>query len=242
MTPVPPILTVNALQKSFHLHAAGKVLPSVDAVSFVVHTGELVALVGPSGAGKSTILKCIHRTYLPLGGSVVLQTQQGPVDLAAADEATVLACRRSEVAFVTQFLHVLPRQATVDVVARPLTAQGVDRAEARERAREQLARFGLPERLWDIPPVTFSGGEKQRVNLARALVTRPRLLLLDEPTASLDPVATARVVDAIRSLKGGDIGMLAVFHDRSLVQQLADRVVELAAPQRIPQAIPQEVA
>jgi len=249
-----PILRVEGLEKSFHIHAAGKTLPSVASLSFSVAAGELVALVGPSGAGKSTVLKCIHRTYLPMAGSILLQCADGIIDLATADEATVIACRRRDLAFVTQFLHVLPRQSTVEVVARPLLAQGVERSEALARAREQLTRFALPERLWDIPPATFSGGEKQRVNLARSLVTRPRLLLLDEPTASLDPVATARVVEAIRSLKGGDIGMLTVFHDRALVQQLADRVVELNAPpllpqlfpqplpQPIPQPIPQEVA
>lgn len=222
-----PVLTVTKLGKRFTLHHAGRILPSVEDVSFTVDAGELVALVGPSGSGKSTILKCIHRTYLPLGGSIVLHREDGDLDLARADEATVLACRRSDLAFVTQFLHVLPRQSTLDVVARPLLVQGIDREAARARAAEQLERFALPRRLWDIPPATFSGGEKQRVNLARSLVTRPRLLLLDEPTASLDPAATHRVVEAIRSLKGGSIGLLAVFHDPALVEALADRVVTL---------------
>jgi len=225
-----PILQVTGLEKSFHIHAAGKTLPSLAAVSLTVAAGELVALVGPSGAGKSTVLKCIHRTYLPMAGSILLHCADGIIDLATADEASVLACRRRDLAFVTQFLHVLPRQSTVEVVARPLLAQGVERSAALARAREQLDRFALPERLWDIPPATFSGGEKQRVNLARSLVTRPRLLLLDEPTASLDPQATARVVAAIQALKGDSFGILAVFHDRQLVAQLADRVVELSAP------------
>jgi alpha-D-ribose 1-methylphosphonate 5-triphosphate synthase subunit PhnL len=232
-----PVLTVSGLSKRFTLHHAGRVLPSVDNTSFEVHADELVALIGPSGSGKSTILKCIYRTYLPRHGSIHLHTAEGAVDLASADDATVLACRRDYVAFVTQFLHAVPRQPTLDVVARPLLAQGVDRLVARDRAADLLARFGLPERLWDLPPATFSGGEKQRVNLARSLMTRPRLLLLDEPTASLDPLATERVVEAIRSIKGPDIGILAVFHDQHLVASLADRVVALSAPAPLPQEV-----
>lgn len=224
------ILRVEHLAKTFILHGAGRILPSVTDASFVVQPARLTALVGPSGAGKSTVLKCIHRTYLPTSGRILLRTAGGEVDLAAADERAIVALRARELSFVTQFLHVLPRQPTLDVVARPLIAQGVARDAARARAAERLAQFSLPERLWDLPPATFSGGEKQRVNLARGLITRPRLLLLDEPTASLDPASAELVVEAIRAIKHEDIAVLAVFHDPALVRALADDVVALAVP------------
>lgn len=224
------ILEVVGLSKTFTIHAANKVLPSVVDASFSVAAGELVALVGPSGAGKSTVLKCIHRTYLPGAGSIMMHTAAGLIDLATADERTVLACRRSELAFVTQFLHTLPRQSALDVIAAPLRALGVARDQARRRAAALLARFHLPERLWDLPPATFSGGERQRVNLARSLITRPRLLLLDEPTASLDPRAARTVIDAIAGIRREGVAVLAVFHDPELVAELADRSVALRAP------------
>ena len=234
---MPPILRVENLSKTFTLHGAGRILPSVSNATFAVQTARLTALVGPSGAGKSTVLKCIHRTYLATSGRILLRTEHGEVDLVSADERTVIALRKRELSFVTQFLHALPRQPTLDVVARPLVAQGVDRDTARARAAERLAQFNLPERLWDLPPATFSGGEKQRVNLARGLVTRPSLLLLDEPTASLDPASAALVVEAIRAIKREDIAVLAVFHDPELVRALADDVVSLSAPAD-PAAIP----
>jgi alpha-D-ribose 1-methylphosphonate 5-triphosphate synthase subunit PhnL len=196
----------------------------------VVEAGRLTALVGPSGAGKSTVLKCVWRTYLPQAGSIRFDTGAGVIDLAQADEHAVLGVRARHIAFVTQFLHCLPRQPTRDVVAQPLWELGVPRAEARAAAEERLRRFALPERLWDVPPATFSGGERQRVNLARGLVHRPRLLLLDEPTASLDRRSASLVIDAIRAAKAEGVGILAIFHDPELVAALADLVVELQPP------------
>ncbi len=231
-----PVLRVEGLGKSFTVHAAGKHLPSVTDLSFAVHAGRLTALVGPSGAGKSSVLKCIWRTYLPESGRILLSTGSGTgtdndaVDLAAVDEHAVLALRRSAMSFVTQFLHVLPRQGTLAVVAEPLLALGVDAKAARERAAELLRALELPERLWDLPPATFSGGEKQRVNLARGLVVRPRLLLLDEPTASLDAHAAGLACAAVNAAKAAGAGILAIFHDPDLVRRLADDVVRLPAP------------
>jgi alpha-D-ribose 1-methylphosphonate 5-triphosphate synthase subunit PhnL len=151
-------------------------------------------------------------------------------DLAQALEHRILELRRRDIGFVTQFLHCLPRKPALDVVAQPLLARGEASGAARERAAALLALLNVPERLWSVPPATFSGGEKQRVNLARGLIARPRLLLLDEPTASLDPATTDRVVELLRAIKAEGVAMLAIFHQPELVNRLADRVVELSPP------------
>ena len=226
-----PILRVEGYSKHFELHEQGKIIPSSCDVNLNVYSGQLTALIGATGAGKSTVLKGIYRTYLPTSGRLIYRTASGhETDLAQADEHSVLELRRTEISFVTQFLHALPRQATEDVVAQPLFQKGMDRTEAQDIARKMLAAMNLPERLWGISPATFSGGEKQRVNLARGLVSRPRLLLLDEPTASLDPKTTERVVRLIEDLKNDGVAMLAIFHHPDLVERMADDVVELEPP------------
>lgn len=222
------VLRLAGLGKSFYLHEQRKAVPSASGVTFDVAQGELVALVGPSGAGKSSLLKSIYRTYLPSGGAIQYRTGGGDlVDLATASESEIIALREREIGFVTQFLHCLPRQSTRDVVARPLVRLGVGEAEARERARSLLLRLGVPESLHDIAPATFSGGERQRVNIARGLIVRRRLLLLDEPTASLDAAARDRVIDLIREEKAAGVAVLAIFHDPDVVAALADRSVTI---------------
>ena len=232
-----PLLTVTGLGKSFTLHQQGRVLPGIRDIGFQVRSGRLTALVGPSGAGKSTVLKCIYRTYLPHSGSIVLDGHAGPVDLATCDERTALLARRHDLGFVTQFLHCLPRQETLDVVAAPLAVHGMPPGAAREAARGVLRSLDLPERLWEVPPATFSGGERQRVNLARGLVGRPRLLLLDEPTASLDRRAAELVAEAIAGVVRAGVAVLAIFHDPDLVQQLAADVVTLQQSEEAPCAV-----
>ncbi|MDT8371863.1 MAG: phosphonate C-P lyase system protein PhnL [Gammaproteobacteria bacterium] len=225
------ILRVEAYSKQFELHEQGKIIPSSYDVNLSVYSGRLTALIGPTGAGKSTVLKGIFRTYLPSSGRLIYQTASGhEIDLAQADEHQILELRRTEIAYVTQFLHALPRQATEDVVAQPLLLKGMDIAQARDIARNMLDAMNLPEKLWNISPATFSGGEKQRVNLARGLVSRPRLLLLDEPTASLDPKTTDKVVRLIENLKDKGVAMLAIFHHPELVKRMADDIVELEPP------------
>jgi len=225
-TPSDLVLRVQGLTKQFMLYEQNKVLPGAAPIGFTVHAGELTALAGASGAGKSSLLKCVYRTYLPNAGEIAYCTAQGNwIDLATASEHEILDLRRTEISFVTQFLHFLPRQTTLDVIAKPLFDLGVDREAARDRAVTLLRQMQLPERLWKISPATFSGGEKQRVNLARSMVLRPRLLLLDEPTASLDAASTQRVVDLIHTIKQTGTGMLAVFHDPDLLEALADQLV-----------------
>ncbi len=225
------ILIVENLTKHFVLHDQRKTIPSCANVSLTVKPGELSALIGPTGAGKSSVLKCIYRTYLPSTGRLVFRNAAGEaIDLARATEHEVLALRKTEIGFVTQFLHCLPRKSALDVVAEPLLVRGVPRADARDKARELLTALDVPERLWEVPPATFSGGEKQRVNLARGLIARPRMLLLDEPTASLDPRTTEKVVELVRVIKTKGVAMLAIFHHPGLVSRLADQVIELAPP------------
>lgn len=222
------ILHVQELTKRFTLHEQNKILPGVAPVSLTVNAGQLTVLTGASGAGKSSLLKCVYRTYLPSAGKIVYRTAQGAwVDLATVSERTIIDLRRTEISFVTQFLHFLPRQTTIDVVARPLFDLGLDREVAHGRAIVLLRQMQIPERLWKISPASFSGGEKQRVNLARSVILRPRLLLLDEPTASLDTASTQRIIDLIRTIKQTGTGMLAVFHDSDLIEALADRVVTI---------------
>lgn len=225
------ILSVEAYAKHFLLHERGKLIPSAANVNLSVRAGRLTALVGPTGSGKSSVLKGIYRTYLPSGGRLLYRDAAGhAIDLALATEHQVLRLRQCEIAFVTQFLHCLPRQGALDVVAEPLVARDVPRRDAHLKASTLLARLGVPERLWNVAPATFSGGEKQRINLARGLIAQPRLLLLDEPTASLDPRTTDQVVELINEMKQQGTGILAIFHAPDLVDRLADEVVELALP------------
>lgn len=228
------VLRVEGYSKQFYLHEQDKTIPSAQDVSLSVWSGRLTALIGPTGAGKSSVLRGIYRSYLPSAGQLQYRCADGrQIDLATADEHQILKLRREEIAYVTQFLHALPRQASEDVVAQPLLVRGVGKDEARRQAREMLAAMNLPERLWGLSPATFSGGEKQRVNLARGLIAKPRLLLLDEPTASLDPTTTDRVCRLIEDLKHEGVAMLAIFHHPELVERLSDHVIELAAPRAL---------
>lgn len=225
------VLTIEGYAKQFVLHEQSKLIPSSQNVNLSVYQGQLTALIGSTGSGKSSVLKGVYRTYLPTQGRVRYQTATGhDVDLAKLNEHQILRFRQEEISFVTQFLHVLPRKPSEWIVAQPLIQRGVTEADALSRARNMLARLNLPERLWSLPPANFSGGEKQRVNLARSLVVKPRLLLLDEPTSSLDPATTDVVVRELQALKDDGVAMLAIFHDPSLVERLAEHVVELTIP------------
>ena len=223
-------LSVQNLSKTFTMHLRdGVVLPVVDNVNFHVQPGECVVLGGPSGAGKSSILKMVYGNYGVDAGSIVIQHHGQLVDLATADPRTVLTLRRDSIGYVSQFLRTVPRVSALDVVAEPLVIRGVDRIEAQGRARALLARLNLPERLWSLPPATFSGGEQQRVNIARGFITDHPVLLLDEPTASLDATNRAVVVAMISEKKTDGVALLGIFHDEDVREQVADRIVDVTA-------------
>jgi alpha-D-ribose 1-methylphosphonate 5-triphosphate synthase subunit PhnL len=225
-----PLLTVTNVAKSFTMHLRGGVLLDVvDAVNFEVNAGECVVLGGPSGAGKSSILKMVYGNYAVDSGAIVLSHKGKPVDLATADPRTVLQLRRDTIGYVSQFLRTVPRVSALDVVAEPLADRGVEREKARKRARELLAELNLPEQLWALPPATFSGGEQQRVNIARGFITDHPVLLLDEPTASLDAKNRAVVVNMIAEKKRAGTALLGIFHDEEVRAAVADRVVDVTA-------------
>ena len=221
-------LSVQNLAKTFTMHLRGGIsLPVVDNVTFEVEAGECVVLGGPSGAGKSSILKMVYGNYGVDDGVVMIAHEGGMVDLASADPRTVLTLRRDSIGYVSQFLRTVPRVSALDVVAEPLVVRGVDKAEAQGRAGEMLARLNLPERLWALPPATFSGGEQQRVNIARGFITHHPVLLLDEPTASLDAANRAVVVGMIAQKKREGVAMLGIFHDEDVRSAVADRIVDV---------------
>jgi alpha-D-ribose 1-methylphosphonate 5-triphosphate synthase subunit PhnL len=222
----PPILAVSGVDKTFtmHLHG-GQRLSVLRGLAFEVHAGECVVLAGASGAGKSSILKMVYGNYAVDRGSVLLQGPGGAIDIAAANPRQVLGARRDTMGYVGQFLRCVPRLAALQIVAEPLIERGVRTAEARDRAAGLLTRLGIPERLWALPPATFSGGEQQRVNIARGFVTELPLLLLDEPTASLDAHNREVVTELIREKRGRGTAVLGIFHDVKVRDAVADRVV-----------------
>ncbi len=225
------MLSIRRLAKHFSIvrNARRSPFTGFEDVSFELNRGQMLGIAGSSGAGKSSILKCINRTYIPSSGDVwFVSVEEGRINLATAGDQQVLRMRRREIGYVSQFLHVIPRVAAVDVVADPLIHRGVSRASAHEAAAEWLERLHIPERLWNAYPSTFSGGEQQRVNLARTFIANPRLLLLDEPTASLDAATASLVVALLRELKDQGAGIIGVFHDRALLRGIADDVLEIA--------------
>lgn len=241
-----PILDVQDVHKRFTLHLRdGLQLPVLHGVSLHVHAGECVALVGPSGRGKSTLMKCLYGSYAVDAGRLWFAREAGErVDLAVAPPQALLALRRREIAYVSQFLRALPRQPALDVVAErlleadpappdldadPLDDRPHEAAleAARDVVRALFARLNLPEGLWGLPPATFSGGEQQRVNIARGFVLPARLLLLDEPTASLDAMNRRVVIELIREAKARGSAVVGIFHDEEVRDAVADRCIDL---------------
>ena len=221
-----PILAVSGVDKTFTMHLqGGQRLAVLHALAFEVRAGECVALGGASGAGKSSILKMVYGNYAVNRGRIVLRANGRAIDIAAARPRQVLAARRDTVGYVSQFLHCVPRVAALQIVAEPLLERGVPTAQARERAAELLTRLAIPERLWALPPATFSGGEQQRVNIARGFVTELPLLLLDEPTASLDARNREAVTELIREKLARGTAILGIFHDAEVREAVAGRVV-----------------
>ena len=223
-----PLLRVEGLTKTFRMYHLDAMLHAFEGVSFDLYKGEFLLLRGHNGAGKSTLLRTIWRSYLPVAGHVWYQSGLGDIDLANAADVDIALLRRREIGFVTQFLNARPRVAAQDIVAEPLLLAGYGQAEALEQARHWLDQFGVRPELWRAYPSTFSGGEQQKVNLARALILPQRLLLLDEPTASLDAGARAALVRRLRDLKSQGVAIIGVFHHPGDVAELIDREINLA--------------
>jgi alpha-D-ribose 1-methylphosphonate 5-triphosphate synthase subunit PhnL len=223
------MLAIKNLSKQFTMYIRGGVrIPSFSDVSFEARQGSLLALTGPSGVGKSSLLKCVYRTYLPSSGQILYRSAAGgEIDLAAAEDWDILTLRRNEIGYVSQFFHVMPRVSAREILMEPLVSRGVNQREARERAEALLSRVGLEKSLWEMYPSTFSGGEKQRLNILHAVITKPRLLLLDEPTASLDRGYKGKIMEMILALKAEGTAMIGVFHDRDALLRLSDARYDL---------------
>ncbi|MEZ5673987.1 alpha-D-ribose 1-methylphosphonate 5-triphosphate synthase subunit PhnL [Thalassovita litoralis] len=218
------MIQIENLSKQFVLHNQGDaVIPVMEGASLTVKPGECVALIGASGAGKSTLMRMIYGNYLANGGTI----RVGGVDVASAEPREILALRREVLGYVSQFLRVVPRVPTLDVVAEPLLAVGVDIDVARNRARDLLAQLNIPERLWALSPTTFSGGEQQRVNIARGFAHEFPAMLLDEPTASLDAVNREVVLRLIEQAKARGAAIVGIFHDEAARDRVCDRQVDV---------------
>ena len=221
-------LTLTDVTKTFTMHLQGGLrLPVLSNVTFAAAPGECLVLTGPSGAGKSSVLKLIYGNYRCDRGHILVSAGGSTVDIASAAPREILAVRRRALGYVTQFLRAVPRVSALDIVAEPLTAKGIARDEATARAAAMLKRFNVPERLWSLPPSTFSGGEQQRINLARGLLPEHPILLLDEPTASLDANNRAVVVDIIAERKQQGAAIVAIVHDDAVREQIADVAVDV---------------
>jgi alpha-D-ribose 1-methylphosphonate 5-triphosphate synthase subunit PhnL len=221
------MVRLEGVAKTFTLHLRGGLaIDVVDDVSFAAHAGECVVLAGPSGAGKSSILKMIYGNYRCDRGTILVRDSDEMVDIARAEPRRVLALRRRAIGYVSQFLRVIPRIGALDIVGAAAIEGGASPGDARERAAGLLSRLHIPEHLWRLPPATFSGGEQQRVNVARGLAADRAILLLDEPTASLDAENRAVVVDLIGEKIRAGVAVIGIFHD-DVRDRVADRLVDV---------------
>ena len=219
------MIQIENLSKTFTLHnQGGATIAVMQGAAFDVAPGECVALTGTSGAGKSTLMRLIYGNYLAASGRILV----GGVDVARAEPREILALRRKTLGYVSQFLRVVPRVPTVEVVAEPLLALGCDREAALARARNLLTRLRIPETLWSLSPTTFSGGEQQRVNIARGFAHDYPAMLLDEPTASLDAANRETVLELIEEAKVRGAAIIGIFHDVEARDRVADREIDVS--------------
>ena len=222
-------LRAEGLGKSFTLHLQGGItLPVLREIDLVVGPGECVALAGPSGAGKSTLMRCLYGNYGAEAGRILLRHDGAEADLVTADARLMRAIRRDTLGYVSQFLRVIPRVPALEIVAEPMIARGVARDAALARAEALLSRLNLPARLHHLPPATFSGGEQQRVNLARGFAPDYAVMLLDEPTASLDAANREVVIALIAEAKARGAAIIGIFHDAEVRDRVADRLFDVS--------------
>lgn len=225
------MLRIDNLAKTFLLHNQGaKKLPVFQNISFQVKAGECLVLTGASGTGKSTLLRAIYANYLVQSGTINIRHENKWVDLASASPHEVLNIRKKTLGYVSQFLRVIPRISTIDLVCEPLIVQGKLIKPAKAQAKKLLNKLSIPESLWDLPPATFSGGEQQRVNIARTLIQDYPILLLDEPTASLDEKNRDAVIELINEARNQGTAVVGIFHDKYVRESVGTKMfnVELA--------------
>jgi alpha-D-ribose 1-methylphosphonate 5-triphosphate synthase subunit PhnL len=221
-------LELKDVGKTFTMHLQDGIrLPVVSGVNFSVRAGECAVLAGPSGAGKSSILKMVFGSYRCDHGQIVVYRGARQTDVVGASPRNILGLRKNTIGYVSQFLRAVPRVPALDVVAEPLVANGTSREEARDSAAKLLGRLNVARRLWGLPPATFSGGEQQRVNIARGFLPTLPILLLDEPTASLDPVNSDVVMELIAERKRSGTAVLAIVHDPGVRDRIADTVIDI---------------
>jgi alpha-D-ribose 1-methylphosphonate 5-triphosphate synthase subunit PhnL len=228
MNTAPPMLHLDGVAKTFVMHLSGATLPVLRHVSFEVRGGECAVLDGPSGAGKSSILKMIYGNYRADSGRVLVRDGAEWVDVACAEPRRILRLRKSTIGYVSQFLRAIPRIGARDIVAAAAREHGLAANAAAARAGELLSSLNIPERLWHLPPATFSGGEQQRINIARGFAAEHPILLLDEPTASLDAANREAVVAFIEARKRAGAALLGIFHDDDVRSRVADRVIDVS--------------
>lgn len=223
------VIKVKQLKKQFYLHTQENTeIPVFDDFEMTLLAGESVALVGPSGVGKSTLLKLIYGNYKTESGDILVQHRRGIVNIASADPHTILNIRKWTVGYVSQFLRVIPRVPALQIVMEPLLERGVPEHEARAQARDLLKRLRIPKRLWSLSPTTFSGGEQQRINIAHSFIAPYPVLILDEPTASLDPANKETVKNLIREARAQGTAMVGIFHDQRDRDVVTTRTIELS--------------
>ena len=225
------MLDVQGFAKRFYVHHLDREIVAFADVQFCLRRGEFMLIGGANGVGKSTLLRCLYRTYLPSAGRALYEAAAGEIDLARAADVDIALLRKREIGHVTQFLRPRPRVSALNLVAEPLVTMGQSWRDARKVAGEWLAQFGLKPEIWHAYPTTFSGGEQQKVNLVHALIAPRRLLLLDEPTASLDAATRAALLERLRELKAQGVAMIGVFHHPEDVRSLVDSELFLQTPQ-----------
>jgi alpha-D-ribose 1-methylphosphonate 5-triphosphate synthase subunit PhnL len=223
------LLEVKNLSKQFTLHTQNKKqIEALTDVNFTIDKGEIVGLTGKSGSGKSSLIKAIYRTYLVTDGEIIYNSlKYGPIDMCRANDHQIIYLRRNEINYCSQFLRVIPRVSAADVVAEPILLTEESKEIAKNKACDLLDKLNLPQELWDTFPSTFSGGEQQRINVARSIIAKPRFLLIDEPTASLDQKTKDVVIDLLLELKKIGTSILCITHDEYTLSRIADKCIHL---------------
>jgi alpha-D-ribose 1-methylphosphonate 5-triphosphate synthase subunit PhnL len=218
------MIELNKITKKFTLHNQGKTNILVfNNLNLKINPGEIVALTGPSGVGKSSILKMIYGNYVFQSGEIKINNYK----IDHKYPRNIIELRKNTIGYVSQFLRVIPRVPTIEIVMEPLLEINFDQEEVRERAEKILLDLNIDKNLWNLSPLTFSGGEQQRVNVARGLIRNYPCLLLDEPTASLDNVNKDIVLNLINEKKDKGSSIIGIFHDESSRKYLNAREIDI---------------